>query len=583
SEQRHAEARTLLARILKLDPEFDASHPPSPTDTSDTGDGGPGAVDGSPARSPHTHRAPAALDLVLFDSTGLPAAHSPAPSAAARGGVSGGAPMDAASTLGMEASEGRTDGAPTAAERLADSLQGAAQSLVEMPDGLIRGADFDDADDGSVAPLTALELEPIALQPTALDGGLLDLDAPPLSGLEGNEGFDASDLLDVPAPGSPAGPAAGPPAEPVVLAAAWDADGGVWEIPELSDDDEPAGSSLELSFTDAAVEVSGASAVDADGGGAGALDMLITDDLMTEGPSHGGPRDDADGAGESPRFDPDRDGEAGDPANALVFLSDGVTDIGYGTTEDDAFTLLDATATESTAADDDTSGSVEEPTPESLPHPSPARAEVPHPEPLRPRPAAPAPPPPPATAPLEPAPAGDASFVNLGDWLREDDEPRSTRMITEERAPTGDEDADFAEMLRKFKQGVADNVDENDYASHYDLGIAFREMGLVDEAIAAFQRALRGTVQRVRAFEALGQCFIDKEQFAVAASVLQRALQEPGADDERLVGVLYLLGRAAEAQNQRTDALRYYQRVFAVDIEFGDVADRIGAVERVTL
>ncbi|MHB1224965.1 MAG: tetratricopeptide repeat protein [Gemmatimonadaceae bacterium] len=50
SEQRHAEARTLLARILKLDPEFDASHPPSPTDTSDTGDGGPDAVDGSPAR-----------------------------------------------------------------------------------------------------------------------------------------------------------------------------------------------------------------------------------------------------------------------------------------------------------------------------------------------------------------------------------------------------------------------------------------------------------------------------------------------------------------------------------------------------
>ena len=185
-------------------------------------------------------------------------------------------------------------------------------------------------------------------------------------------------------------------------------------------------------------------------------------------------------------------------------------------------------------------------------------------------------------APVVPEPAEDM-FVNLGDWLREDDEPRSTRMVVEERAPSGDEQADFAEMLRKFKQGVADNVDEDDHASHYDLGIAFREMGLMDEAIAAFQRALRGTAQRVRSFEALGQCFIDKEQYAVATSVLQRSLQEPGGDDGRLVGVLYLLGRSAEAQNQRTEALGYYQRVFAVDIEFGDVADRIGAVERVFL
>lgn len=186
----------------------------------------------------------------------------------------------------------------------------------------------------------------------------------------------------------------------------------------------------------------------------------------------------------------------------------------------------------------------------------------------------------PVPAVSEPA---EEAFVNLGDWLREEDEPRSTRMVVEERAPSGDEQADFAEMLRKFKQGVADNVDEDDHASHYDLGIAFREMGLVDEAIAAFQRALRGTAQRVRSFEALGQCFIDKGQYAVATSVLQRSLQEPDADDGRLVGVLYLLGRSAEAQNQRTEALGYYQRVFAVDIEFGDVADRIGAVERVPL
>jgi tetratricopeptide (TPR) repeat protein len=154
-------------------------------------------------------------------------------------------------------------------------------------------------------------------------------------------------------------------------------------------------------------------------------------------------------------------------------------------------------------------------------------------------------------------------------------------MVVEERAPSGDEEADFAAMLTKFKQGVAEHVDAEDHDSHYDLGVAYREMGLVEEAIASFQRALRGTAHRARTYEALGQCFIDRGQHAVAASVLQRALQEVGLDDHQLVGVLYLLGRAAEAMNQRSDAVRYYERVLAVDITFADVADRIGAAEQV--
>jgi len=179
------------------------------------------------------------------------------------------------------------------------------------------------------------------------------------------------------------------------------------------------------------------------------------------------------------------------------------------------------------------------------------------------------------------ASGGDADFVNLGDWLRDGDAPRSTRMVVDEKAPTGDEQADFAEMLREFKAGVAENVDEDDHESHYDLGIAFKEMGLLDEAIAAFQKALRATGRRVRTYEALGQCFMEKGQRSVASTILSRALGEPGVGDEELVGVLYLLGHLSEAQRNWTDAVGYYQRVFAVDIQFRDVASRLAALEQV--
>lgn len=179
------------------------------------------------------------------------------------------------------------------------------------------------------------------------------------------------------------------------------------------------------------------------------------------------------------------------------------------------------------------------------------------------------------------APAGsDGDFVSLGDWLREDEGPKSTRMVVEEQEPTGDEQADFADMLKKFKQGVAENVEEEDHESHYDLGVAFKEMGLVDEAIAEFQKALRGTQHKARTYEALGQCFLEKKQLPVAITILTRALNEPGIGDDQLVGVLYLLGYIHEALAKPAEAKGFYERVFAVDIQFRDVGDRLNAVDK---
>jgi tetratricopeptide (TPR) repeat protein len=182
---------------------------------------------------------------------------------------------------------------------------------------------------------------------------------------------------------------------------------------------------------------------------------------------------------------------------------------------------------------------------------------------------------------VQPAAAGgDDDFVSLGDWLRDEEGPKSTRMIVDEEAPTGDEQADFADMLKKFKQGVADNVDAEDHEAHYDLGVAYKEMGLLDEAISEFQKALRGHQNRVRTYEALGQCFLEKKQLPVAATILQRALSEPGARDEQLVGVLYLLGYVSESLGKPADAKNFYERVFGLDIQFRDVGDRLNAVDK---
>lgn len=186
-------------------------------------------------------------------------------------------------------------------------------------------------------------------------------------------------------------------------------------------------------------------------------------------------------------------------------------------------------------------------------------------------------------SPFEQAPSerrDSGEFIDLAQWLEQTRTPRSTRMVAHDEEPEDNKQKDFEEMLEKFKAGIARSVDDTDFDSHYDLGIAFREMGLIDEAINAFQKATRGSGFRVRASEALGECFLEKGQPGVAATILDRVVTEKNLDDDSLVGVFYLLGRTAEELDKPDEAANYYQRVIAVNMSFRDAARRLALLSK---
>src|ERR1051326_1675216 len=165
--------------------------------------------------------------------------------------------------------------------------------------------------------------------------------------------------------------------------------------------------------------------------------------------------------------------------------------------------------------------------------------------------------------------------VDLGAPILDDQRALDTRMRVGQRQPIEDEDQAFHEALAEFKRGIEANLDADDFQSHYDLGIAFKEMGLMDEAIAQFQKALRSPEGRLKTSEQLGSAFFEKGQYAICEAVLRRAVDGlPGADDEK-IGLLYWLGRALEAQERGREALPLYERALAVDIRFLDLGPRV--------
>lgn len=177
---------------------------------------------------------------------------------------------------------------------------------------------------------------------------------------------------------------------------------------------------------------------------------------------------------------------------------------------------------------------------------------------------------------IAPPPSGEDGYVDLASLVLDEQRPeQTTRFTVAEEEPSGDEDRDFADMLSRFKQKVSEHIDTSDSTSHYDLGLAFKNMGLLDEAISQFQVALRGGANPLATLEVLGQCFAEKGQFAVAGRVLERALRLPGVSDAELVGVFYQLARCEERTGGAGRAREYYERVMAVDVGFRDAARRL--------
>lgn len=185
-------------------------------------------------------------------------------------------------------------------------------------------------------------------------------------------------------------------------------------------------------------------------------------------------------------------------------------------------------------------------------------------------------------ASLRSEPAESDGYVDLAALIMEDDDeeaqPPSTRFTVPESEPTGDEDRDFADMLSTFRQKVAENIGVEDSSSNYDLGLAFKDMGLLDEAIAQFQIALRGGANPLATLEVLGECFVEKGQHSLAARVLERALRLPETPELDLIGVFYWSARCDEALGDAARAREFYERVLALDFRFRDAAVRMDAI-----
>lgn len=138
-----------------------------------------------------------------------------------------------------------------------------------------------------------------------------------------------------------------------------------------------------------------------------------------------------------------------------------------------------------------------------------------------------------------------------------------------------DLDDEWASAGRQIRSAVGAHVPRDDYETRYDLGIAYREMGLLDEAIAELQLASRGSGRLIESTSLLAECFLDKGLPRLAIQWLERGLAVPGLLPQQVQSLRYDLARAHEARGEAELALEIYVELYGEDAGFRDVAAKL--------
>jgi tetratricopeptide (TPR) repeat protein len=132
----------------------------------------------------------------------------------------------------------------------------------------------------------------------------------------------------------------------------------------------------------------------------------------------------------------------------------------------------------------------------------------------------------------------------------------------------------------ELSQRLVSELDSADTESHYNLGIAYKEMGLYDDAVAEFEKAAKDPARNLDCTTLIGQCLLEAGETAAAMEVFKSGLSQEGITEEGRMTLNFEVGMLHQLNGQLLDALEYFQLVAEKDLFFRDVSEIIKNLRR---
>ena len=147
-------------------------------------------------------------------------------------------------------------------------------------------------------------------------------------------------------------------------------------------------------------------------------------------------------------------------------------------------------------------------------------------------------------------------------------------------------DAGLAELFEEFRAAEEGDEVREDYETHYNMGTAYKEMDLMDEAIQEFQTSVGlvkpsdGTSRFLQCCNMLGHCFIQKGMPEAAVLWFKKGLQAPGHSEDEYQALRYELASAYEQLGDLKQAREFYTEVYGVDVSYREVAEKLSQLRQ---
>jgi tetratricopeptide (TPR) repeat protein len=128
------------------------------------------------------------------------------------------------------------------------------------------------------------------------------------------------------------------------------------------------------------------------------------------------------------------------------------------------------------------------------------------------------------------------------------------------------------DSINDLKVNIQREHDEQEYETHYNLGIAYKEMGLIPEAIKEFELAFQGNLRFQDASSMLASCYKENGMIDTAIEIIQNALEDPRCKKENIIALKYELALLYEIKGAQDQAKSLYEEIYLLDPTFRDVA-----------
>lgn len=172
--------------------------------------------------------------------------------------------------------------------------------------------------------------------------------------------------------------------------------------------------------------------------------------------------------------------------------------------------------------------------------------------------------------------AGDGKkYYDSGERIEEELEAISAIFNLQLKGSTTTVEKDLSDIVAEFKKGLEKSVDKKDHESHFNLGIAFLEQDLLDDAIEEFKLASMDDSPSVECYSLISNCYRKKKNTQEAVNWLEKALKLCEEGSSQYLALKYELALCYEDLKEMDKALAIYDEIKNWDPEFRDVVKKI--------